>query len=140
MHISKFLALPLVAVAAVSGLAVGHPENTESGHGLSKRSCYLGGVEWGNEVGLAINAVDKACRDKLIGSYKGKSERSACYNLGSRKRVNFNVRRWADSPADLTIDDCIKYLRLEIVGCDMGGMSYQGNWRFMSDPNSGGCS
>ncbi|KAK1992799.1 hypothetical protein LX36DRAFT_731649 [Colletotrichum falcatum] len=108
-------------------------------HEIAKRGCYAFGVSWGHGVGLAIDAVEKACRDRFVGEYKGKTQRTACYNLDSGRRVNFFVRRWHDSPQTLTFDECKKYLRYEIVGCDKGGISYQGKWRFRSDPNSGSC-
>lgn len=131
MLFKNLITLPLVAIASVSGLAVGDSDGSGLDNSLTKRSCYAAGAHYGNQIGLALEAVDKACRDKLVGTYKGKTERSACYDIGGGKRVNFNARRWHSSQADLNFDTCKKYLRLEIVGCPAGGISYQGNWRFM---------
>ncbi|KAI1850355.1 hypothetical protein JX266_004213 [Neoarthrinium moseri] len=139
MHFSQIFVLPLFSVVAVSGLAIREADNVDGEAKLAKRNCYPGGVNWGNEYQVALDAVDIVCRDEFVGHYDGLSEWSVCYNLSAGKRVNFNVRRWAGTPGDLSFELCQKYLRLEIVGCGMGGQSYQGNWRFMSDPNSGTC-
>ncbi|KAF4962842.1 hypothetical protein FSARC_9085 [Fusarium sarcochroum] len=139
MHFSKLLTFPLLVSAGASALAIDNPDSIVE-RDLAKRSCYTAGEAWGSSKNLALQKVDEVCKNNFRGRYRGKSERNACRNLGdSGKRVDFTVRRWKDNDASMDFATCKKYLRLEIVGCTFGGISYRGNWRFRSDANSGPC-
>ncbi|ETS76572.1 hypothetical protein PFICI_11959 [Pestalotiopsis fici W106-1] len=134
-HNLLILALSATSTALPSG------SGTNEVHSVEKRGCYSGGEPWGDSKDYAFQLAAGACNSAMgQRTYTAlSSSTSTCYDLGNNRHVNFNIFKLTGDDRFLGYDECYDGLQKEINGCGYGGDSSYTNWRYISDPNAGGC-
>jgi hypothetical protein len=96
--------------------------------------CYSDGESWGSGTNIdqAKYWVGQVCRGNLGGrDFNAREKRSACYNIGDNKRVNFEMTYKENDPKrHMSANDCIRHLTGFINGCARGGKHDDGRWAY----------
>ncbi|CAI6334193.1 unnamed protein product [Periconia digitata] len=103
-------------------------------------TCYRSGHVWGPNFNTAMDAAARLCNDgALSGSFNANGVKSGCQTLENNVRAQYQVTYIGGGTSVLSPEECKFRLQNEIGGCEHGGQSDVGSWRFSSDPNSGFC-
>lgn len=124
MHFTTILVA--LSAALASGAAI---ERSEPVHQLSKRGCYSGGEDWGDQLSNALTKAEDFCKIKPADLNEGEGY-SKCYDLSNTKRVDFNVGNKSNKRRNLSYNDCYDGLQKEIKKCGNGGSSSYTNWKY----------
>lgn len=79
------------------------------------------------------SALRFVCASITAGAFKyGQKSKSCVLGYDGNNKFDFYVERISKHPENLELgmDDCIGYLRREIVGCPQGGVSEHGSFKY----------
>ncbi|KAK0740153.1 hypothetical protein B0T18DRAFT_490895 [Schizothecium vesticola] len=129
----------LAPLAATSTLAMPAPDATTADATIQKRACFTSGETWGGDRSNAENKAISLCNAIKDYSFSAGRNYHRCYNLSSRKKVDFTIKNHSDSARKLTYGECMTGIGREISGCGQGGARDYLYWRVTADPNAGQC-
>lgn len=124
MHLTTILVA--LSAALASGAAIERPETANP---LSKRNCYSSGEGWGGQVDNALQELENFCNVKPASFNEGQGF-GRCYNLGSGKRVNFELGNISGGSRSIDYAECYDGFQKEINGCPRGGRTGYANWHY----------
>ncbi|KAJ9419596.1 hypothetical protein FOXG_07092 [Fusarium oxysporum f. sp. lycopersici 4287] len=103
-------------------------------------NCYSSGETWGSKRDYALDRAGRWCSGNGGAEFYRKGQnKNGCYNLESKKKVNFQIQNLQDRDISLSSEACFRFLRGVINACSHGGRNYNGAWTWRADPNSGSC-
>ena len=130
MQLSYLFTVFLAANLASASPAPVEEVDSHEGSQLQKRECWWNGVEWGDKIGPARDALGWWCSGNGgPGVYRAGLTRHYCKNFDNGKSAHFYMQNQADYPRDLTKAECNRLLS-QHFNCRGGGEGTNNKWHY----------
>lgn len=92
------------------------------------------------DVEVVVDTLEDVCKELARVEYVDDKPRLACRNNRQKDVKNeFVFQKRVRGPLSLSIAECQKVLKAEVVGCSQGGKNEDTFFWWMADPNRGQC-